>query len=774
MIICGICGQENPLGGKYCNNCGGLLSGTTGNGGGQGMSGIPNSELTPGTVLRDRYVIARLLGRGGFGRVYLAEDIEKFNEKVILKEFTPAVQGTYALQRSETLFQQEAAILYKLQHPQIPKFGGIFRNDNRLFLVQEFIEGLTYSHLLEQRFPAADFFSETEILELFRQILPVLTYLHSQDVIHRDISPDNIIRRQKDKLPVLIDFGAVKQVAIQIATQLSNVDIGNSPGTRIGKVGYAPDEQLGKGIVAPHSDLYALAACSLYLMTGKQPTELWDAHTAQWIWQNELNLSPKLTEALNRMLANAPGQRFQSADEVRQFLDEEIINLPPTNIINIPNSGIPNSGLPNSDIPNSQMRTSLNIPHKPWVLIAGVGAAAVAAIAIAFIVPNLKSSHTSGTDTKTSTPTPTNIVPVPALGKRTLTLGILAIPSFSKEDYQRLADYLKTELGKKIKNDKVAITVDIVETQNKTSLLEAKNRIAEKKWDIAFTLTPMLSVVAKDNGYNFAARMWPDRQQVESVLFVRADSSIKSIADLTPDKTIALGQFSDAVTFYQPLYDLYGKTLKLDIKNSVGDIRDKVESGKADVGAGYLNSVQKNPKLRILGISRAIPLSGVYLSPTLPKNEQDLIKEALLNTDPDLRKKTNYDQGQEPDYNNFIGITKRVNEILSCTDLDKNPVSLYCTANQTATPPTGNIIEGKVNGYTVGEDDKYKLILQKSGQGQLYMVILPRRILHQIPNINSAPELNNKIVQVIDVKPKEKVEPMELEITDIKQIKIKN
>ncbi|HEY9781727.1 MAG TPA: serine/threonine-protein kinase [Leptolyngbyaceae cyanobacterium] len=279
-------------------------------------------QLFAGNRLRDRYVILQQLGQGGFGKTYLAEDTGRFHEKIVIKEFVPTVQGTHALEKAEELFEREAVTLHQLQHPQIPRFWETFREGKRLFLVEDFIEGQTYQSLLEQRLQQGQCFREAEILQLLRELLPVLSYLHRQGVIHRDISPDNIMLRSKDKQVVLIDMGGVKQVAIDVATQVAGVRnrVASSTATCLGKVGYAPDEQLRLGIVAPHSDLYALAVTALVLMTGKQPQELLDQQTLHWMWHRELTLSPLLTKILNQMLHRQPSQRFKSADEILQLL----------------------------------------------------------------------------------------------------------------------------------------------------------------------------------------------------------------------------------------------------------------------------------------------------------------------------------------------------------------------------------------------------------------------------------------------------------------------
>lgn len=304
-----------------------------------------HTSLPPGTRLRDRYVIQQQLGQGGFGRTYRAEDTGRFNEIIVLKELTPSVQGTYALKKAEELFQREAATLHRLEHPQIPRFWEIFTAQKRLFLVQDFAAGSTYQQLLEGRQQQGQTFSETEVSQLFRDLLPVLSYLHGQGVIHRDISPDNIIRRSKDGLPILIDMGGVKQVALDVATEVAterSAPGASTGGTRLGKIGYAPDEQMRLGLVAPHSDLYALAVTALVLMTGHPPQQLQDPQSLEWLWQRELNLSPNFADILNKMLAPRPVDRYQSATEIIQALNTQI-EPPPTKIMQPP---APGSGVP--------------------------------------------------------------------------------------------------------------------------------------------------------------------------------------------------------------------------------------------------------------------------------------------------------------------------------------------------------------------------------------------------------------------------------------------
>jgi serine/threonine-protein kinase len=315
VITCISCGHINLLEARFCSECGASLTE-------QKESFLVYGSLPAETKLRDRYVIKKLIGQGGFGKTYLAEDTGKFQQKVAIKEFTPTIKTPDSLRKAEELFQREALMLHQLDHPQIPKFWEIFQENNHLFLVQDYIAGDNYASLLEARRKTEKYFDEGEITQLLQDILPVLSYLHKNGIIHRDISPDNIIRRASDNLPVLIDFGGVKQIAEEIVYPTpTNNQLPDHAGTRLGKIGYAPDEQIRLGIVAPDSDLYALAVTVIVLMTGQRPQQLLDHHTLHWTWHQVLRVSPKLEAILNRMLDSKPADRFASADEILRELN---------------------------------------------------------------------------------------------------------------------------------------------------------------------------------------------------------------------------------------------------------------------------------------------------------------------------------------------------------------------------------------------------------------------------------------------------------------------
>jgi serine/threonine protein kinase len=292
---------------------------------------LKSELLTVGSILEHRYQIVRELGRGGFGRTYLAADMNKFQELCVLKEFAPQVEGAEHLLKARELFEREAGVLYKLKHVQIPTFREMFvvksSVGESLFLVEEYIEGTTYLDLLNQRLQQGKGFSETEIWQFLQDFLPVLKYIHERSVIHRDLSPDNIICRSSDRLPVPIDFGGVKEIAATAASEYGSI-----VATRIGKPGYSPDEQLIRGKVSPASDIYTLGATVLTLLTGKQPNDLYNAATTKWEWRSHVNISPDFGKIIDRMLCYRPLDRYQSAIAILNDLQKLNPNSsPPVN-----------------------------------------------------------------------------------------------------------------------------------------------------------------------------------------------------------------------------------------------------------------------------------------------------------------------------------------------------------------------------------------------------------------------------------------------------------
>ncbi|MBO3460039.1 serine/threonine protein kinase [Aetokthonos hydrillicola Thurmond2011] len=288
---------------RFCSQCGEAL------------------PLSPGLVVENRYEVVRLLGQGGFGRTYLALDIKRSQQKCVLKEFAPQIQQQQELQKAKELFEREANVLKRLQHPQIPQFHSWLQvklgKKDFFFLVQDYVEGDNYLQLLENRKDKRQGFSEQEVTKLLQNILPVLSYIHSLDVVHRDISPDNLILRSSDNLPVLIDFGGVKQLPASKGFWFTQLTENR---TLLGKKGYAPEEQLRLGQAFHSSDLYALAVTALVLLTGKEPEHLYDSYHGTWRWGKKIKVSSRLEAVLKKMLAYKPDDRYQQADEVLKAL----------------------------------------------------------------------------------------------------------------------------------------------------------------------------------------------------------------------------------------------------------------------------------------------------------------------------------------------------------------------------------------------------------------------------------------------------------------------
>jgi len=185
--------------------------------------------------------------------------------------------------------------------------------------VQEFIEGQNL--LKELKFP---YFSEKKIRELLSELLPVLQFIHKRSVIHRDIKPENIMRRKSDRKLVLIDFGISKELSGTIVAL----------GTICGTYGYAPIEQMQRGEAYAASDLYALGATCIHLLTGIPPIKLYDTRTGRWQWQEQLSqqgkkISPELEEVLNKLLKDLVRDRYQSAEGVLKDLAKPTPPPPP-------------------------------------------------------------------------------------------------------------------------------------------------------------------------------------------------------------------------------------------------------------------------------------------------------------------------------------------------------------------------------------------------------------------------------------------------------------
>jgi serine/threonine-protein kinase len=273
-------------------------------------------------LLANRYALQKVLGQGGFGRTYLTLDRYRFDETCVIKEFLPQQQNNYEAQKSSELFAREAKILHQINHPQIPKFYACFEERGKLYLVQEFIRGQTYAALLRARRQQGKTFSEPEVIKLLQDLLPVLSYLHDLQILHRDISLDNIMCQDGSQLPVLIDFGIGRSILVQSQSENSSVPLSNQPKQSIvGKIGYAPYEQIWLGQSFPSSDLYALAMCAIVMLSGFKPQALTQQPALKETWHVQAAVSDGLANILNKMVQDIPANRYQTAQEVLAELE---------------------------------------------------------------------------------------------------------------------------------------------------------------------------------------------------------------------------------------------------------------------------------------------------------------------------------------------------------------------------------------------------------------------------------------------------------------------
>lgn len=268
--------------------------------------------------LNNRYRILQTIGRGGFGETLLAIDTHMPSErKCVIKQLKPAIQPPQPWLKDR--FQREAAILEELgeNNLQIPRLYAYFTEADNFYLVQEWIQGVN----LQEKQEKEGKFSEETVKDIITKLLPVLAYTHNHKIIHRDIKPENILLRNSDRLPVLIDFGAVKEAIITQAPQSNSVSLA------IGTPGYMPSEQAA-GRPVYSSDLYSLGLTAVYLLTGCHPQDLeTDSKTGEILWRKRApELHSNLASVIDRAIRFHPRDRFATSEEMLAALTLTSIN----------------------------------------------------------------------------------------------------------------------------------------------------------------------------------------------------------------------------------------------------------------------------------------------------------------------------------------------------------------------------------------------------------------------------------------------------------------
>lgn len=267
-----------------------------------------------GELIQHRYQIEEVLGQGSMGTTYKAFDLKTQRSAAVKLLHFSRIQEWKALE----MFEREAKILQQLDHPRIPTYIDYFSSetpsDVQFLLVQEYIEGKTLQHLVEKGWRG----TETEILDIFWQLVNILAYLHTLNppVIHRDINPKNILLSPLNEV-YLVDFGAVQE-------RIRTTFLGGS--TIVGTYGYVPFEQFS-GHTVPASDYYALGATLLYMLSHRHPTDFpTDEMKPQF--HDFLQISPKIVRLLDGLLEPSVKQRIASPNQVREIL-EDLVNTQP-------------------------------------------------------------------------------------------------------------------------------------------------------------------------------------------------------------------------------------------------------------------------------------------------------------------------------------------------------------------------------------------------------------------------------------------------------------
>ncbi|AKG22036.1 serine/threonine-protein kinase [Calothrix sp. 336/3] len=309
-----------------------------------------------GQLLDGRYKIIKVLGAGGFGQTFIAEDTKLYNTQCVVKQLKPQSADSMTLQIARRLFESEAQLLHKLgSHDQIPRLLAHFEENREFFLVQEFIDG----HPLNQELIPGNRFDEGYAIALIQDILQPLAFVHDNNVIHRDIKPPNLIRRKSDNKVVLIDFGAVKQ----IGTQVVGTDGVTKMTVSIGTPGYMPSEQ-SRGSPRLSSDIFAVGMIGIQALTGFMPNQLHeDIQTAEILWRNLVVVNPVFADILDRMIRYDFRQRFQSAREALTAIQQL---TPHSSTSNIP---ISQEDIPTqiSSTPRQINPTQYNPPTPPGI-----------------------------------------------------------------------------------------------------------------------------------------------------------------------------------------------------------------------------------------------------------------------------------------------------------------------------------------------------------------------------------------------------------------------
>jgi serine/threonine protein kinase len=272
-----------------------------------------------GTILAKRYLIQSALGRGGFGITFLARNLYLPGQPLcVIKKLSPRFTDPTLIATARWRFYLEAKSLSRLaSHAQVPTLMDYFKIGTDLYLVEQYIPGRNLTQIITQQRK----FTESEVENFLFQMLHLLEYIHSYRLIHRDIKPQNIILCRTDLRFVLVDFGAVKDIDPPSQRRRDSAIVSRA----IGTPGFSPPEQLADRSVYA-SDIYGLGMTCLYLLTGKEPTQLpTDPISCELVWSNEVEINVDLHEIISKMVRISLAERYQSATEVLMALENRTV-----------------------------------------------------------------------------------------------------------------------------------------------------------------------------------------------------------------------------------------------------------------------------------------------------------------------------------------------------------------------------------------------------------------------------------------------------------------
>lgn len=280
------------------------------------------------TTLNGRYQVIQVLGQGGFGETFLAEDTHLPSRRPCVIKQLKVMNDPQRNQAGQQKFQQErfgreAATLEKLGEgsTQIPKLFAYFAENEQFYLIQEWIQGPTLTDVVT----AQETMSEPDVKNILVSLLSVLDYVHSGGIIHRDIKPDNIILRNSNNQPVLIDFGAVKETVATVINAQGKSD----RSIVVGTPGFmAPEQAAGRPIYA--SDVYSLGLTAIYMLTGKHPQQLeLDSETGEILWHKYITkVSQELRDIIDCAIKYHPRDRYTTAQKMLEAMQAMGVSVP--------------------------------------------------------------------------------------------------------------------------------------------------------------------------------------------------------------------------------------------------------------------------------------------------------------------------------------------------------------------------------------------------------------------------------------------------------------